>query len=132
MKEASGLLPQITDIIENKPAAFTVLSGDDELTLPVLALGGDGLISVVSNVVPHLMTELVRKGRGGDMSGARELHERLIPWLRAAFVESNPIPVKAALMMMGRFENVLRSPLVPLEQVHEATVRDALRQVGVL
>jgi 4-hydroxy-tetrahydrodipicolinate synthase len=132
MKEASGLLPQITDIIENKPAAFTVLSGDDELTLPVLALGGDGLISVVSNVVPHLMTELVRKGRGGDMSGARELHERLIPWLRAAFVESNPIPVKAALMMMGRFENVLRSPLVPLEAGHEPTVRDALRQVGVL
>jgi 4-hydroxy-tetrahydrodipicolinate synthase len=132
MKEASGLLPQITDIIEHKPAGFTVLSGDDELTLPVLALGGDGLISVVSNVVPHLMTELVRKGRGGDMSGARELHERLIPWLRAAFVESNPIPVKAALMMMGRFENILRSPLVPLEQSHETAVRDALRQVGVL
>jgi 4-hydroxy-tetrahydrodipicolinate synthase len=132
MKEASGLLPQITDIIEHKPAAFTVLSGDDELTLPILALGGDGLISVVSNAVPHLMTELVRKGRSGDLSGARELHERLIPWLRAAFVETNPIPVKAALTMMGRFENVLRSPLVPLEREHEATVRDALRQVGVL
>ena len=131
-KEASGLLPQITDIIENKPAGFTLLSGDDEITLPVLALGGDGLISVVSNVVPHLMTELVRKGRGGDMSGARELHERLIPWLRAAFVESNPIPVKAALTMMGRFENVLRSPLVPLEQSHEQAVRNALRQVGAL
>jgi 4-hydroxy-tetrahydrodipicolinate synthase len=131
-KEASGLLPQITDIIEGRPAGFTVLSGDDELTLPVLALGGDGLISVVSNVVPRLMTELVRKGRTGDVSGARELHERLIPWLRAAFVESNPIPVKAALTMMGRFENVLRSPLVPLEQSHESRVRDALRHVGAL
>jgi 4-hydroxy-tetrahydrodipicolinate synthase len=131
-KEASGLLPQITDIIAGRPDGFSVLSGDDEITLPLLALGGDGLISVVSNVVPRLMGELVRKGRSGDVSGARELHLRLLPWLRAAFVESNPIPVKFALMAMGRFENVLRSPLVPLEHRHEANVRSALHAVGAL
>jgi 4-hydroxy-tetrahydrodipicolinate synthase len=131
-KEASALLPQITDILAGRPDDFTVLSGDDEFTLPMLALGADGLISVVSNVVPRLMTELVRKGRSGDMSGARDLHLRLLPWLRAAFVESNPIPVKAALAMMGKFENVLRSPLVPLDRSHESSVRSALQSIGAL
>jgi 4-hydroxy-tetrahydrodipicolinate synthase len=131
-KEASGLLPQVTDILAGRPHGFTVLSGDDESTLPILALGGDGLISVVSNVVPRLMTDLVRAGREGDVSRARELHMRVLPWLRAAFAETNPIPVKAALAMMGRFENVLRSPLVPLDLRHEKDVRDALRQVGAL
>jgi 4-hydroxy-tetrahydrodipicolinate synthase len=131
-KEASGLLPQVTDILAGRPKGFSVLSGDDEITLPILALGGDGLISVVSNVIPRLMTELVRAGREGDMSQARELHMRALPWLRAAFVETNPIPVKAALSMMGRCENVLRSPLVSLDPRHESVVRDALRQVGAL
>ena len=131
-KEASGNLPQITDILVGRPARFAVLSGDDEVTLPMLALGADGLISVVSNVAPRLMTELVRKGREGDVSGAREIHQRVLPWLRAAFLESNPIPVKAALAMMGRFENVLRSPLVTLEPRHEDAVRAALREVGAL
>ena len=131
-KEASGNLPQITDILVGRPARFAVLSGDDEVTLPMLALGADGLISVVSNVVPRLMTELVRKGREGDVSAAREIHQRVLPWLRAAFLESNPIPVKAALAMMGRFENVLRSPLVTLEPRHEDAVRTALHEVGAL
>jgi 4-hydroxy-tetrahydrodipicolinate synthase len=131
-KEASGLLPQITDIIARRPAGFSVLSGDDEVTLPMLALGADGLISVVSNVVPRLAAELVRLGRAGDFAGARERHMRVLPLLRAAFVETNPIPIKAALWMMGRFENVLRSPLVPLEQRHEEVVRSALHQVGAL
>jgi 4-hydroxy-tetrahydrodipicolinate synthase len=131
-KEASGLLPQITDILAGRPDDFTVLSGDDEITLPMLALGADGLISVVSNVVPRLVGDLVRKGRAGDVSGAREIHLRLLPWLRAAFLESNPIPVKAALAMMGKFENVLRSPLVPLDAGHESAVRSALTSVGAL
>ena len=131
-KEASGLLPQITDIIARKPSGFSVLSGDDEVTLPMLALGADGLISVVSNVAPRLAVELVHLGRAGDFAEARERHMRLLPLLRAAFVETNPIPVKAALWMMGRFENVLRSPLVPLEQRHEEVVRSALHHVGAL
>jgi 4-hydroxy-tetrahydrodipicolinate synthase len=131
-KEASGLLPQITDIITRRPAGFSVLSGDDEVTLPMLALGADGLISVVSNVSPRLAVELVRLGRAGDFAGARERHVRLLPLLRAAFVETNPIPIKAALWMMGRFENVLRSPLVSLEPRHEEVVRSALHHVGAL
>jgi 4-hydroxy-tetrahydrodipicolinate synthase len=132
VKEASGNLQQITDCIVGKPAGFTVLSGDDELTLPVLALGGDGLISVISNVVPRLMTTLVRLGREGDARGARDLHLHLLPWMRAAFVESNPIPVKAALAMMGKMENVLRLPLVPLAESKTAAVRAALVKAGAL
>jgi 4-hydroxy-tetrahydrodipicolinate synthase len=132
VKEASGNLAQISDCITGKPDGFTVLSGDDELTLSVLALGGDGLISVVSNVVPKLMTELVRLGRAGKVDEAREIHQRLLPWMRAAFIESNPIPVKAALAMMGKFANVLRLPLVPMSDAHEAAVRGALRQAGAL
>ena len=132
VKEASANLAQITDCIVGKPAGFTVLSGDDELTLPILALGGDGLISVVSNVVPKLMTSLVRLARDGDLAGARELHLQLLPWMRAAFAESNPIPVKAALAMMGRMENVLRLPLVPLAEGKVAAVRSALAQAAAL
>jgi 4-hydroxy-tetrahydrodipicolinate synthase len=132
VKEASANLAQITDCIAGRPDGFTVLSGDDELTLPILALGADGLISVVSNVVPRLMTELVRRARAGNLSGARELHLRLLPWMRAAFIESNPIPVKAALSMMGKMENALRSPLLPLAEGKSAAVRSALVQAGAL
>jgi len=129
-KEASGVLTQITDILFGRPAGFVVLSGDDELTLAMCALGGDGLISVASNAAPRLMSELVRKARAGDVAGARELHQRALPLMRAASVESNPIPIKAALAMLGRFENVLRSPLVPLDPRHESVVRSALQHAG--
>ena len=132
VKEASGNLPQVTDCIRGKPAGFSVLSGDDELTLPILALGGDGLISVVSNVVPQLMAQLVRLGRACRFEEAQHIHMRLLPWMRMAFIESNPIPAKAALAMMGRCENVLRSPLVPLADANESGVRDALRAAGAL
>jgi 4-hydroxy-tetrahydrodipicolinate synthase len=132
VKEASGNLAQITDCIRGASDGFTVLSGDDELTLPILALGGDGLISVVSNVAPRLMTQLVRLGREGKLAEAREVHMQLLPWMRAAFVESNPIPVKAALAWMGKCENVLRSPLVPLADAKHAAVRDSLRGIGAL
>ena len=131
-KEASGVLTQITDILVGRPAGFAVLSGDDELTLAMCALGGDGLISVASNAAPRLMWELVRKARAGDVSGARELHARALPLMRAASVESNPIPIKAALAMLGRFENVLRSPLVSLDPRHEPVVRSALSHAGAL
>jgi 4-hydroxy-tetrahydrodipicolinate synthase len=132
VKEASGSLPQISDVIAGKPANFTVLSGDDELTLPILALGGDGLISVISNVVPKLMTELVRLGRAGRIAEARDVHMRLLPWMRAAFVESNPLPVKAALAMMGKMKNVVRLPLVPMADSRSGMVRAALERAGVL
>ncbi|HET9683028.1 MAG TPA: 4-hydroxy-tetrahydrodipicolinate synthase [Gemmatimonadaceae bacterium] len=132
VKEASGLLPQVTDILVARPDGFAVLSGDDELTLPILALGGDGLISVISNVAPRLTSELVRLARAGRFEKARDIHMRLLPWMRAAFIESNPMPVKAALNMLGRMDNVLRLPLVPLADSKSAAVRDALRKAGVL
>jgi 4-hydroxy-tetrahydrodipicolinate synthase len=132
VKEASGNLPQITECIRRRPVGFTILSGDDELTLPILALGGDGLISVVSNVVPGLMSSLVRLAREGRIEEARHIHLRLLPWMRMAFIESHPLPVQAALSMMGMCENVLRSPLVPMSESHDAGVRDALRTAGAL
>jgi 4-hydroxy-tetrahydrodipicolinate synthase len=132
VKEASGQLSQIADIIAGKDAQFSVLSGDDEMTLPVMALGGDGIVSVVSNVTPKLMSALCDAMRAGNVSRAREIHFRLLPWMRAAFVESNPLPAKAALAMMDRVKNVLRLPLVPMSSTHESAVRSALTTAGAL
>ena len=119
-------------ILRGRDPQFSVLSGDDEITLPVMALGGDGIISVISNVTPKLMSQLCEKMRAGDTAGAREIHFRLLPWMRAAFIESNPLPAKAALAMMGRIKNVLRLPLVPMSDAHESTVRSALETAGAL
>ena len=130
VKEASGNLGQITDILKERPPAFSVLSGDDEMTLAIMAAGGDGIVSVVSNATPRLMSELCECMMKGDLPGARERHFRLLPWMRAAFVESNPLPVKAALAMMRKIENVLRLPLVPMSEAHSAAVRGALAVAG--
>jgi 4-hydroxy-tetrahydrodipicolinate synthase len=132
IKEASGNLGQITDILRDRPPGFCVLSGDAELTLAVMAAGGDGVISVVSNATPRAMAELTEHAAAGRLARARELHLKLLPWMRAAFVESNPVPVKAALAMIGRIENVLRLPLVPLADQHAGTVRSALEAAGAL
>jgi len=132
VKEASGNLGQIQDIIRDRPPHFAVLSGDDALTLAVMAAGGDGIISVISNATPRAMADLVEMARDGDLRGARAVHERLLPWMHAAFVESNPLPVKAALAMMGRVQNVLRLPLVPMLAAHEPAVRAALVTAGAL
>lgn len=132
VKEASGNLAQITEIIRNKPDNFTVLSGDDALTLAVMAEGGDGVVSVTSNVVPRFASQVVELWDNGDSNGARELAHRLAGWTVAAFVESNPMPAKAALAMMGRMENVLRLPLVPMNEGFNEIVRQALRSAGAL
>ena len=132
IKEASGDLAQITDLIQRRPPGFAVLSGDDAMTFAVIALGGDGLISVVSNATPRLMTELVTAARAGDFDRARALNTRLTPWMRAAFIESNPIPAKAALHMMGRIGPALRLPLVELNPAHHRAVRDALVTAGAM
>jgi len=132
VKEASGNLAQIAEIIRGKPDDFTVLSGDDGLTLAVMAEGGDGVISVTSNVVPRFASRVCELYDEGDVSGARKLAHQLAAWTAAAFVESNPIPVKAALSMMGKFENVLRLPLVPLADSKADTVRTALRAASAL
>ena len=132
VKEASGNLAQVTDILRHRPPEFSVLSGDDALTLAVMAAGGDGVISVVSNATPRLMSRLVDWCAGGDFAEARALAMRLTPWFEAAFIDSNPIPVKAALAMMGRIENSLRLPLVPLMDAHQAPVRAALTALEAL
>ncbi|HVX39872.1 MAG TPA: 4-hydroxy-tetrahydrodipicolinate synthase [Gemmatimonadaceae bacterium] len=132
VKEASGQLAQMADILRGRPESFSVLSGDDELTLPLMSLGGDGIVSVISNATPRLMSQLCEKMLAGDLAGAREMHFTVLPWMRAAFVESNPMPVKAALAMMNRCENVLRLPLVPLAEGHAQTVRAALTTAGAL
>jgi 4-hydroxy-tetrahydrodipicolinate synthase len=132
IKEASGNLAQIMDIIRDRPPHFSVLSGDDALTLAVMAAGGDGLISVTSNATPREMAKLVELGAEGDARGARELHLRLSAWMTAAFVESNPIPAKAALAMMGRIRNDVRLPLVPLAENYDVAVRASLVAAGAI
>jgi 4-hydroxy-tetrahydrodipicolinate synthase len=131
VKEASGNIGQIADIIRDRPAGFSVLSGDDAVTLPVMALGGDGVISVVSNATPRLMAQLCDACSATDLATARTLHRKLQPWMAAAFVEPNPIPAKAALSMMGKIENVLRLPLVPLSDASISSVRSALQAAGI-
>ena len=132
VKEASGNLGQISDIIRGRPKGFVVLSGDDELTLPIMALGGEGIISVVSNAIPGPMSKLCELMEKGDFAGARDLHMKLLPFMRAAFIESNPLPVKAAMAMLGKMKNVLRLPLVPMSESHNETVKSALRTAGAL
>jgi 4-hydroxy-tetrahydrodipicolinate synthase len=132
VKEASGNLGQITDILRERPEHFSVLSGDDELTLAVMAAGGDGVISVVSNATPKPMAQLCEVASRGDFAAARKLHFQLLAWMRAAFIESNPIPVKAAMAMLGKMENRLRLPLLPLDDKHVETVRSSLRAAGAL
>lgn len=132
VKEASGNIGQIAEIIRERPPDFAVLSGDDALTLPVMALGGEGVISVTSNATPAGMARLVDACASGDFAAARTLHRRLTPWMTAAFIESNPIPLKAALAMLGKMQDVVRLPLVPLAPVHHAVVREALVQAGML
>ncbi len=126
-KEASGNLNQIADILAHRPEGLAVYSGDDDLTLPMLALGADGLVSVIANAVPGAISELVRLGLAGAFDGARALHFRLLDAMRASFVEANPGPIKAVLAEMGRIEPHLRLPLVPLSEANRPRVMDAYR-----
>jgi 4-hydroxy-tetrahydrodipicolinate synthase len=132
VKEASGDLAQITEILRGRPADFSVLSGDDALALAVVAAGGDGVISVTSNATPKRMAALVRAARAGDLPAARAEHLALTPWMRAAFVESNPLAAKAALHLMGFMGPAHRLPLVPLAERHLPAVRAALVAAGAL
>jgi 4-hydroxy-tetrahydrodipicolinate synthase len=131
IKEASGDMQQIMRVLQIRPEHLSVLSGDDWLTLPVIAAGGDGLISVVSNEVPAAMTALVHLLLSGNIDNARSVHYRLLPLMDANFLESNPAPVKAALHCMGRIQNVLRLPLVPAGEGTYGVIRAALRVAGV-
>ncbi len=130
IKEASGNVSQMAAILNAVPEDFIVLSGDDAITLPLIALGGRGVISVVSNEIPAEMSQLTRLALRGDFPGARAIHRRYHPLMEINFVESNPIPVKAAMAEMGLLEAVWRLPLVPPRAENQARIRAALESLG--
>jgi 4-hydroxy-tetrahydrodipicolinate synthase len=132
IKEASGNISQMAAILNAAPEDFVVLSGDDAIALPLIALGGRGIISVVSNEIPAEMTQLTRLALQGDFSGAREIHRRYHPLMEINFVESNPIPVKAALAEMELLEPVWRLPLVPPKAENRARIRGVLESLGLV
>ncbi|MEX0602732.1 MAG: dihydrodipicolinate synthase family protein [Bacteroidota bacterium] len=132
VKEASGSMPQIMEIARNKPAHFSLLSGDDAFTLPLMAVGGDGCISVVANETPRMFSDLVQACLKGNWEKARKLHSALLPLMNINFVESNPIPVKAALAMMGMIEEVYRLPLVPLSEKYRGGLKRVLKDLNLV
>ena len=129
VKEASGNYAQISEIIRNAPEGFNVLSGNDDETLSLMATGAKGIISVASNVVPAEMAALAEALLDGDMAEARRIHHRLSPLFRNCFIESNPIPVKSAMALMGLIENELRLPLVPASEHTEAVLKATLKEL---
>ncbi|HEX5657026.1 MAG TPA: 4-hydroxy-tetrahydrodipicolinate synthase [Polyangiales bacterium] len=131
-KESSGSIDQISHVIELCGPDFTVLSGDDSFTVPVLAIGGRGVISVISNVLPKPFRELVRAGLAGDFATARQLHYELLPVLRALFLETNPIGIKAALALTGLGSEELRLPLTRITDPTRAALKKALEAAGAL
>ncbi len=125
-KEASGNLTQIMEILRGRPKGFRVMSGDDSITLALIALAADGLISVASNEAPELMSRMVNLALAGEWEGARALHYRLLPLMEVNFIESSPGPVKAALAMMGLIEENYRLPLLPIQRESRARLREVL------
>jgi 4-hydroxy-tetrahydrodipicolinate synthase len=132
VKEASGNLGQIMEVIRDRPSAFQVLSGDDAFTLPIMALGGEGVISVAANQVPGPMHELAAACARGDFANARTLHHRLLRLMNLNFVESNPIPVKASLALLGLCEENFRLPLCPPSDSTREALRAALKELELL
>lgn len=132
VKEASGNLVQMMDIIRSRPAEFRVLAGDDALALPLIASGGDGLVSVISNEAPAMVSQLVDAALEGNLARARELHYKMLPLMSANFVESNPIPVKAVMAMMGLIEENYRLPMVPLSASHRPMLQKLAEELGLL
>jgi 4-hydroxy-tetrahydrodipicolinate synthase len=132
VKEASGNLAQIMAILKDRPANFSVLSGDDAVTLPLIALGAEGIVSVASNEIPDLMSSMTELALAGDWTGARALHYRLLPLMEINFIESSPGPVKAAMAMMGLLEENFRLPLVPITDKSRTLIREVIIELGLL
>ena len=132
VKEASGNISQMAQVIHQVPDDFIVLSGDDAITLPLIALGGRGIISVASNEIPAEMTEIAQRCLTGDFAAARRLYQKYLPLMEVNFVESNPIPVKAAMAMMGLLEPVWRLPLVPPKPESRKKIEAVLDTAGLL
>ncbi len=130
VKEASGNVTQMCELRRALPESFLVLSGDDALTLPVMSIGGRGIISVVANQVPAEMARMVELADAGDFAGARALHHRLLPLMQVNFIESSPIPVKAAMAMMGLLNEVYRLPMVAPGTASRERIGRILQELG--
>lgn len=132
VKEASGDLAQMTDVIRSCPPEFDVLSGDDALTLPLLSVGGKGVISVVANIVPKDVKEMIESFKNGNIKRAQEVNLKLFPLIKAMFIETNPIPVKAALNIMGIISNEIRLPLTEIEEENRRKLITAMKNYGII
>ena len=130
VKEASGNITQMAEVCRSVPADFIVLSGDDSITVPLMAIGGRGIISVASNEVPAEMAQMVEAAERGDFATARRWHQKLLPLMQVNFVESNPGPVKFAMAAMGLCELTYRLPMVPPRPAAQEKILDALREFG--
>jgi 4-hydroxy-tetrahydrodipicolinate synthase len=132
VKEASGNITQIAEVLNAVPEQFLVFSGDDAITLPVIALGGVGIISVASNEIPAEMSAMTRAALNHDWTTARGIHRKYLPLMQANFIESNPLPVKAVLAMLGRIEEVYRLPLLPMRRDTRSKLQKIATEVGLV
>jgi 4-hydroxy-tetrahydrodipicolinate synthase len=132
VKEASGSMVQIAEVLNLVPESFLVFSGDDAITLPVISLGGVGIVSVASNVVPGELSKMTRAALNNDWTTARKLHRKYLPLVQALFIESNPMPVKAVLAMMGRIEESYRLPMVSVKGQTKERLRIVAEEIGLL
>jgi 4-hydroxy-tetrahydrodipicolinate synthase len=132
VKEASGNISQIAEVCNSVPEQFLVFSGDDAITLPIIALGGVGIISVASNEIPREMAEMTRAALNNDWTTARAIHRKYMPLMQANFIESNPLPVKAVLAMMGKLEEVYRLPLLPMRRDTRSKLQKVAAEAGVI
>jgi 4-hydroxy-tetrahydrodipicolinate synthase len=132
VKEASGNISQIAEVFNHVPDSFLVFSGDDAVTLPVISLGGVGIISVASNEIPKEMSDLTQAALNNDWKTARQIHRKFLPLMQANFIESNPMPVKTVLAMMGRIEEVFRLPMVPVKRETRSKLHQIAAEVGLL
>jgi 4-hydroxy-tetrahydrodipicolinate synthase len=132
VKEASGNISQMADVVHRLPERFNMLSGDDAITIPLISLGGRGIISVASNEIPAEMTALARLAMQGDYAGARAIQRRFLPLMQVNFVEANPGPVKWAMHRMGLLEPAFRLPMVPPSAASKAKIEQVLVEVGLL
>ncbi len=132
IKEASGNIGQIAELAVKVPNKFTILSGDDVISLAMIALGGKGVISVAANQVPKMMTELIHAGLDGDFERARKLQSKLFPLMKVNFIETNPIPVKASLAMMGMIEEVYRLPLIKMKEEYRQELKNVIKELDLI
>jgi 4-hydroxy-tetrahydrodipicolinate synthase len=132
VKEASGSLPQMMDVINRKPKDFAVLSGDDNLALPLTLMGGNGVISVASNIIPRWMEEMIGAARKGNIEKAKTIHYEMLPLFKSMFLETNPIPLKSCMAMMGLLEENYRLPLCPPSDKNREKLRKMLKGQGLL